>query len=370
MTASYYGLYYDAKDVLNYTMKTHVIFGAGLIGCFLGGVFTWKNLPVKLVCRNKIKEKLQNGLTLTDYDGNEASIDRLDFVSGDELTQHSQSNFDCAFLWLTVKCTGVEQAAKDIRPLVGEDTVIFCCQNGLGSEQIIKNYYPNNLVLRVMVPFNVAEPKMGHLHRGSQGTLTLESSAQRQEVVTLLAELLDCELMPVSVTNDMQGLLWAKLQLNLGNSINALANIPVKKMLEQKPYRLVIAALMQELLAVTDKLGIILPKVTSLKAQQIPFILKLPNFLFKVLANKMLAIDPTVRTSMWWDLSQGKKTEISHLNGAIVTTAEKLGLDCPVNKVIIQLIERAEKLAQQNVAIEGWAAEDLLAEITTRGKNI
>jgi 2-dehydropantoate 2-reductase len=349
-------------------MKTHVIFGAGLIGCFLGGIFTWKNLSVKLVCRNKIKEKLINGLTLTDYEGNEARIETLDFLDSDELTANGQSDFHCAFLWLTVKCTGVEQAAKDIRPLVGDDTVIFCCQNGLGSEQIIKGHFPNNLVLRVMVPFNVAEPEVGHLHRGSQGTLTLEAATQRQEVVTLLSEILDCELMPVAVTNDMQGLLWAKLQLNLGNSINALANIPVKIMLEQKPYRLVIAAMMEELLAVTDKLGIALPKVTSLKAQQIPFILKLPNFLFKVVANKMLAIDPTVRTSMWWDLSQGKKTEISHLNGAIVTAAEKLGLDCPVNKAIIYLIEQSEKLTEQNVSLEGWTANDLLKEITSKSK--
>jgi 2-dehydropantoate 2-reductase len=346
-------------------MKTHVVFGAGLIGCFLGGVFTWKNLPVKLVCRNKIKEKLLNGLTLTDYDDNEARIAQLDFLDSGELNQNDQSDYQCGFLWLTVKCTGVEQAAKDIAPLVGKDTVIFCCQNGLGSEQIIKNHFPENLVLRVMVPFNVAEPKTGHLHRGSQGTLTLELCSQRQEVVTLLSEILDSDLMPVTVTNDMQALLWAKLQLNLGNSINALANIPVKQMLEQKPYRLIIAALMEELLTVTNKLEINLPKVTSLNARQIPFVLKLPNFLFKILANKMLAIDPTVRTSMWWDLSQGKKTEIEHLNGAIVATADKLGLDCRVNRVIIELIERAEVLARQDKVLHGWEALDLLAQTTT-----
>jgi 2-dehydropantoate 2-reductase len=128
---------------------------------------------------------------------------------------------------------------------------------------------------------------------------------------------------------------------------------------------LIIAALMEELLTVTNKLEINLPKVTSLNARQIPFVLKLPNFLFKILANKMLAIDPTVRTSMWWDLSQGKKTEIEHLNGAIVATADKLGLDCRVNRVIIELIERAEVLARQDKVLHGWEALDLLAQTTT-----
>ena len=39
----------------------------------------------------------------------------------------------------------------------------------------------------------------------------------------------------------------------------------------------------------------------------------------------MLEVDPTVRTSMWWDLSQGKPTEIDFLNGAVVAAGRRLG---------------------------------------------
>jgi len=140
----------------------------------------------------------------------------------------------------------------------------------------------------------------------------------------------------------MQSLLWAKLQLNLGNSVNALANIPVKTMLQQRDYRLVIALLMKELLLVTKAMHIKLPKVTALPGQYVPYILRLPNGLFNLVANKMLAIDPKVRTSMWWDVSQGKKTEIEYLNGAIVEAAEKLKIPTPANKKIIELIKAIE----------------------------
>lgn len=340
-------------------MKSHIVFGAGLIGCFLGGIFSWKQLPVQLVCRARIKETLIGGLTLTDYNNNRAKVDDLQFIDSDEVPSYTGS---CSFLWVTVKCTGMEQAALDIAPLVGQDTVIFCCQNGLGSDKIIKQRYPNNLVLRVMVPFNVAQIKPGHLHRGSQGAMTLESTTQRQEVVSLLQNLLDSDLMPVDISTNMHALLWAKLQLNLGNSINALANIPVKNMLQQKHYRLVIAAMMDELLSVTKGLGIQLPKVTSLKATQIPTLLRLPNFLFKILANKMLAIDPTVRTSMWWDLSQGKNTEIDHLNGAIVEAANKLGIECPVNKAIITLIKQTQGKSITGQNSKSWEGIELMQE--------
>lgn len=344
-------------------MKSHIVFGAGLIGCFLGGVFAAKKMNVSLVCRTRIKQKLSNGLSLTDYQGNSAQVEKLNVIDADALSQGIEIQA-CDFLWLTVKCTGVEQAAKDIAPLVNEHTVIFCCQNGLGSDQLVKQHYPNNIVLRVMVPFNVAELKEGHLHRGSEGDLTIERSSQRPEISSLILDLIDHKVMPSKESRDMQALLWAKLQLNLGNSVNALADIPVKNMLEQKHYRLVIAALMKELLTVTDGLGIELPKVTALSAHKIPKVLGLPNFIFRIVANKMLAIDPTVRTSMWWDLSQAKQTEIEHLNGAILKNAKQLGIDCPVNENIVELIHQMENEMQSNGHRSAIGAKDLLASVT------
>jgi len=211
-----------------------------------------------------------------------------------------------------------------------------------------------------MVTFNVVELKPGHFHRGSQGKLTIELADEKQLDVNTLVAKVRSNLLPVATSADMTALLWAKLQLNLGNSVNALADIPVKAMLQQRAYRRIIAMLMQELLLVTDKLGISLPKVTSLPAHWLPTVLRLPDFLFKRIANKMLAIDPNVRTSMWWDVSQGKKTEIDYLNGAIVTQAQHLGLKSQVNQRIIQLIKAqrsANHVGRSGPAIE---AKELL----------
>ncbi len=322
-------------------MQSHIVFGAGLIGSFIGGILTSIDTSTRLVCRSHIRQKLNNGLVLTDYLGNTTKIKTLDFLNPDDLTPESKTY--CDFLWITVKCTAIDQVSKEIMPLIGPNTILLCCQNGLGSDQVLKQRYPKNTILRVMVPFNVAELKPGHLHRGSEGTLCIETPIEQKEVITSLVQLLNTTILPASQTDQMQALLWAKLQLNLGNSINALADIPVKEMLEQRDYRLIIAALMKELLQVTKALQIKLPKLTALPAQYIPTVLSLPNFLFTLVANKMLAIDPTVRTSMWWDLSQGKKTEIDYLNGAIVEAAKQMNIDCSVNKKIISLIKQIEQ---------------------------
>jgi 2-dehydropantoate 2-reductase len=74
-----------------------------------------------------------------------------------------------------------------------------------------------------------------------------------------------------------------------------------------------------------------------------PIILSLPNWLFLRLAKAMLDIDPHARSSMWEDISMGRKTEIEFLNEAVVKRAEKLGLDTPVNRKISALIHNLER---------------------------
>lgn len=343
-------------------MKSHIIFGAGLVGGYIGGILTSLGLSVKLVCRPTVQKKLSQGVLLTDYSGNTTEVKKLEFIAPNKVNNTNDNIHLVDFIWITVKCTGIEQASTDITSLFGPKTTILCCQNGLGSHHIIKNCFPNNQVLRVMVPFNIAEPKSGHLHRGSEGFLTIEKSKQ----VESLVKFINTPLLPVKDCQDMQSLLWAKLQLNLGNSINALANIPVKQMLQQRAYRLVIAQLMDELLLVTKGLNIQLPRLTALPAKYVPKILRLPNFLFTMVANKMLAIDPTVRTSMWWDLSQGKKTEIDYINGAVVKAANQLGITATANKNVIELIKRQEKNNETKKTFEGIKASALLKAIGTK----
>jgi 2-dehydropantoate 2-reductase len=69
----------------------------------------------------------------------------------------------------------------------------------------------------------------------------------------------------------------------------------------------------------------------------------MPDFVFRLLGQRMMAIDPTVRTSMWWDLSGGKMTEIDFLNGAVVAASEAMGLQCSANKNLVELVHRAER---------------------------
>ena len=42
------------------------------------------------------------------------------------------------------------------------------------------------------------------------------------------------------------------------------------------------------------------------------------------------------------DLAAGRKTEVDYLNGELVRLAERLGVDAPVNRAIVELVREAE----------------------------
>jgi 2-dehydropantoate 2-reductase len=56
-------------------------------------------------------------------------------------------------------------------------------------------------------------------------------------------------------------------------------------------------------------------------------------------------------SSMRQDLIADRKTEISHINGYLVTRAAELGVPCPINTTLVSLIEKKQKLSEHDIGI-------------------
>lgn len=329
----------------------HMVFGAGLIGGYLGAALMTSGRSVGWVVRAKTQQKLSSGLRVTDYLDNDERVEKLHFV---DVNSDSKDQFP-NYLWLTVKCTALEAAIDDLRRVVGPETTIICLQNGLGAEAYIQQQFPDQQVIRGVMAANVAELAEDHLHRGTQGGIDLP----RLPITEALVPSFQFAGLPLALHDDLEGLLWAKLQLNLNNPINAISNIPLKQQLSLRDYRRVLAAAADELLAVTAAKGITLVKLSPLPPKLIPAMMRLPDWLFVRVSAKMLAIDPNARSSMWEDLSSNKITEIDFLNGAIVREGEKVGVDCPVNRAITNLVHQIER-GEKSIGIDAKALRDLL----------
>jgi len=84
--------------------------------------------------------------------------------------------------------------------------------------------------------------------------------------------------------------------------------------------------------------GIEPAQVGALPAHRIPLLLRLPTPLFKLIAARMLRIDPKARSSMADDLAAGRTTEIDALCGEVVRLAHSLGRSAPVNERMVALV--------------------------------
>lgn len=79
----------------------------------------------------------------------------------------------------------------------------------------------------------------------------------------------------------------------------------------------------------------------------LPYVLRLPNVLFQILAAKLAKTDDAVRSSMLQDFDRRTEhTEVDHFNGEVVRLCQEKGIPAPTNEVILHLIKSAEAVGK------------------------
>ncbi|MGF6239084.1 2-dehydropantoate 2-reductase [Paraburkholderia sp. GAS38] len=328
------------------------IYGAGSIGCYVGGRLLAGGSDVTFIGRARIADQLRDqGITLSRHDDSRWYVppERAD-VSTDAASAAAAD-----LVLVTVKSAATPTAAAELANVLRPGTIVVSFQNGVGNADVLRAALPQQTVLEGMVPFNVVERGPGGFHQGSAGELEIRQTPAMQLFVDEFRK----AGLPLIQHADMLPVQWAKLLLNLNNAINALANRPLKEELSQRAYRLCLALAQREALALLKRAGIRPVKVTPLPATWIPNFLSLPDALFERLGRAMLTIDPLARSSMSDDLAAKRPTEIDWINGEVVSLAKRLEQTAPVNQRLCELVREAERSEVR----PSWSGEALLAEL-------
>ncbi|RKP53637.1 2-dehydropantoate 2-reductase [Pararobbsia silviterrae] len=328
------------------------IYGAGSIGCYVGGRLLAAGGDVGFVGRARMADALRNeGITLSRFDNSlwHVPSERIDVTT--DIARVAEADL----VLVTVKSAATATAAQELDTVLRPGTVVVSFQNGVGNADVLRAAMPHQTVLEGMVPFNVIERGPGAFHQGSAGELEIKHSVAMQPFVDAFRK----AGLPLVEHADMVRVQWAKLLLNLNNAINALANRPLKEELSQRAYRLCLAMAQKEALALLKRAGIRPAKVTPLPATWIPHVLSVPDAWFERLGRTMLTIDPLARSSMSDDLAAGRATEVDWINGEVVRLAQRLGQAAPVNARLCELVHDAERSAGR----PAWAGDALLAEL-------
>jgi len=330
------------------------IFGAGSIGCYVGGRLLAAGANVDFIGRERLAGEIgAHGLRLSDYRGADLRVSASDaryFVD-------PRRAADADLVLVTVKSAATAEAGRELANVIKPGTPVVSFQNGLGHDATLRAALPDAVVLAGMVQFNVVARGAGAFHQATDGELAVAQHAALQPFVA------DFERagLPLHQSTDMATVQWGKLLLNLNNAINALSDLPIKEELSQRSYRRCLVLAQREALGLLDAADIRPAKLTSVPPHWMPHVLALPDALFRRVANAMIAIDPSARGSMWYDLHAGRLTEVDWLNGEVVRLAAKLGRAAPVNARLQALVHAAEQGGRRD-----WSGDELLAQLRSK----
>ena len=330
------------------------IFGAGAIGCYVGGRLALAGADVVFVGRERLKTRLsQTGLTVSDLTGWKGHVepDVLRFETCEQALAAADTILVC------VKSMDTEQVGQTLAIVARPDAIIISLQNGVSNADMLRAHLPGHTVLAGMIPFNVAELETGEFFQSVDGEIQIEAHSGMQ---AMLSGLLDKAVLRTAFTEDMRAVLWSKLLMNLNNGINALSGLPLKAQLEDRAFRLCTALCIREALAVLKIEGAVKPiKLTRVRPELLPRLMSLPNFIYHPLMRRMLAIDPLARSSMADDLATGRTPEVDWINGEVVRLAQNLGRNAPVNKRVVELV----KAAFSDKDFKSWSGPALISDL-------
>lgn len=313
-------------------MTRIAVFGAGAIGCWVGGRLSAGGADVTLVGRPRVMAELETGLRTSELHGGTRE-------AHPRLATEASAAEGAEVVLVTVKSAATADAARELAPVLAKACVIVSLQNGVRNASTLRDALPDHRVLAGMVPFNVVRRGPGHYLRASSGTLMFEA----HDAIAPLSEACLKADLAFELRDDMQAVQWSKLVLNLNNAINALSGKPLAEELADRDFRRCLAACQREALALLEAAEQPLARITPLPTPWIAKILTVPNGVFKLLARRVVAIDPNARSSMWDDLEAKRPTEIDYIQGEVVALANRLGRDAPVNRLLVGLVKDAER---------------------------
>jgi 2-dehydropantoate 2-reductase len=312
------------------------ILGAGSVGCFIGGAWASTGLPVTLIGRPKISQDLDaHGLTVSDYTGWQAHLPPgdVDYRCGPEGLDEAE------IVALTVKSGDTGEAAAQIATYAKPGALVISFQNGVSNVEVLEKGLGGRFeVARGMVQYNVAYLGEGRFHKGVAGDLY----ADRRAGTRALAEAIGQGPAALKLSDEMLGLAWGKLLINLNNAVNALSGRSLIEELKQRDYRRVFAASMREGLDLLEQAEIEPVASGPIAPSRLPRVIGSPDWLFNRFFLKRWKIDAKARSSMADDLAAGRRTEVDYINGELVRLAERLQRTAPVNSAIVELVRAAE----------------------------
>jgi 2-dehydropantoate 2-reductase len=287
--------------------------GAGAVGCYYGAMLARAGHQVTLVGRAQHVEAVRrSGL-------------RLQTATFDEHVKLKAESDAAAvrgarLILFSVKSPDTEAAGKAMASFVEKDAAILTLQNGVDNAERLAATLGRE-VIPAVVYVAVEMAGAGHVLHHGRGELVIGRAAASEAIAAAFKS----AGVPVEISGNVAGALWAKLIVNCAyNALSAITQLPYGRLVASAGIPEVMNDVVEECLAVARASGVQVPDDIRAAVPRI--------------AQTM----PAQFSSTAQDLARGKKSEIEHLNGVVVRKGQALGVPTPVNCVLLALVKALE----------------------------
>jgi 2-dehydropantoate 2-reductase len=272
---------------------------------------------------------------LVDADRRERYLTEITTVNGTEFVFPVLEPNDTAIADLAivaVKYPALESAISLLRPSIGEGTVILSLLNGIDSERVLADAFPQARVL-LSLTVGIDAVRLGRqIHYTSLGRILFGeaiNSAEPTPAVGRLAAILGEAGIEHAIPADMIHQLWWKFLINVGvNQVSAVLGAPYRVFhTDGAPAREAMIAAQREVIAVANAEGVALGEA-DLSAW------------LDVLAR----LGPDNYTSMAQDALAGRETEVDIFAGRVCELGRAHHIPTPVNQLLLQLLQAGQAL--------------------------
>jgi 2-dehydropantoate 2-reductase len=238
------------------------------------------------------------------------------------------------FIVVAVKNHHLSEAIRDMKSVVGNDTIILSVMNGIDSEEQIGSVYGMGKVLYAIV-VGIDAVRQGNMVTFSkQGKLFFGEAENRvpSERVKSVQSLFQRAGITYETPHDMIRALWWKFMINVGiNQVSAILRAPYRVFHHSQEAKELTEAAMKELITLAKTANI---ELTDKDIQDF-----YPH---------LFAMSPDGKTSMVQDVEAKRKTEVEMFAGKVIDLGRKHGVPTPVNDTLFRLLRAMESLWFKN----------------------
>jgi len=297
------------------------IMGAGSQGCFYGACLAKSGNDVTFIARGANLKALQtNGVTLRSTTPGNVTLPVK--ATNDP---HDAVNVD--LVMLCVKYYDLEEASRQMAPMIGENTLVIPVVNGIDVAEKVGQQIGVGHVLGGVSWVSTTLESPGVVNHGGNTRLIFgELSGGESERANSLAEILREAGIQAEISPDIKMAIWDKFCFNApANGAMALVRLPVGLLRKSPEAWAMVRRALVEADEVAKACGVRLP------ADHIDTPLKFSS-----------GAAPWVKSSMLQDLEAGRRLELEALTGAIVRLGREKGVPTPVNETIYAALKPYE----------------------------